>query len=561
VLRADGADDERALPHATEAAPAGDPAVVELLRRSADRALRTGAPDTAAVHLRRALAEPPAESSRAEVLAELGAAEVRMGDFSEGLAHLDAALAGIGDPARRATAQRSRVFAAFAGSGMAAAREVVREAVADARAGGDGALELEADLSLLAWLSGGDHGLELERHRGVAGATPAERTILAVLAQETHSAGTDPDGAVELAERALGGGRLIAEDTAEALSWYMATYTLLSCEANDAARGTIDAALADARRRGSAFAHAGALGARAVLALNEGRPRDAEADARNAAEGAIPPIMRPVNASYLVLALVDQGDLEGAEAELAAAGLATGPGGPTVLRWIPWARARLREAQGDAAAAREAVDPIAEDDDAARPMRALAWRALLARAIGRDAPAEAAELAAAHLGWARGWGRPAALGVALRADALSAPAGDAPERLAGAVDVLAGSALRTEEARARADLGVRLLRAGERRAGREELERALEVAIACGCRGVARAVADELEVAGAKPRRVAFDELTASERRVAELAASGRTNREIADELFVTPKTVENHLTRVYAKLGLRTRRDLAGAL
>jgi DNA-binding CsgD family transcriptional regulator len=74
-------------------------------------------------------------------------------------------------------------------------------------------------------------------------------------------------------------------------------------------------------------------------------------------------------------------------------------------------------------------------------------------------------------------------------------------------------------------------------------------------------VAAELEVAGATPRRVAFDELTASERRVAELAATGRTNREIADELFVTPKTVENHLTRVYSKLRLSSRRELAAAL
>ena len=58
-----------------------------------------------------------------------------------------------------------------------------------------------------------------------------------------------------------------------------------------------------------------------------------------------------------------------------------------------------------------------------------------------------------------------------------------------------------------------------------------------------------------------FDELTASERRIAEFAAAGRTNREIAAELFITPKTVENHLTRVYGKLGIGSRRELTGAL
>ena len=57
------------------------------------------------------------------------------------------------------------------------------------------------------------------------------------------------------------------------------------------------------------------------------------------------------------------------------------------------------------------------------------------------------------------------------------------------------------------------------------------------------------------------EDLTASERRVAELAAAGRSNREIAQELFVTPKTVENHLGRVYLKLGVKGRRELSGAL
>jgi DNA-binding CsgD family transcriptional regulator len=67
-----------------------------------------------------------------------------------------------------------------------------------------------------------------------------------------------------------------------------------------------------------------------------------------------------------------------------------------------------------------------------------------------------------------------------------------------------------------------------------------------------------------RPRREALsgvDSLTPSERRVADLAAAGRTNRDVAQALFVTPKTVEVHLSNAYRKLGIRSRRELAGAL
>jgi DNA-binding CsgD family transcriptional regulator len=57
------------------------------------------------------------------------------------------------------------------------------------------------------------------------------------------------------------------------------------------------------------------------------------------------------------------------------------------------------------------------------------------------------------------------------------------------------------------------------------------------------------------------DSLTASERRIAELASAGRSNRDIAQDLFVSPKTVENHLGRVYMKLAITGRRELAAAL
>jgi DNA-binding CsgD family transcriptional regulator len=229
---------------------------------------------------------------------------------------------------------------------------------------------------------------------------------------------------------------------------------------------------------------------------------------------------------------------------------------------MPWARGRLREAQGRVADVRDAIAPLAEDEEAGIPMRSLAWRALLSRTLSRAGEGEeAAGLARAHLDWAETWGRPAALGVAQRAVALSSDGERRIELLEEAAATLGGSSLQTEEARARADLGIALLRAGRRGDGTRELKSALDMAMACGARDTARLASGELEVAGAAPRKLRFDELTASERRVAEMAAEGGTNREIAAELYVTPKTVENHLTRVYSKLGIESRAELATAL
>ena len=93
---------------------------------------------------------------------------------------------------------------------------------------------------------------------------------------------------------------------------------------------------------------------------------------------------------------------------------------------------------------------------------------------------------------------------------------------------------------------------------------ALELASACEAPGLVDHVRTELHATGARPRTDALagvDALTPSERRVVDLAAAGGANREIAQQLYVTPKTVEVHLTNAYRKLGIRSRRELAGAL
>jgi DNA-binding CsgD family transcriptional regulator len=96
------------------------------------------------------------------------------------------------------------------------------------------------------------------------------------------------------------------------------------------------------------------------------------------------------------------------------------------------------------------------------------------------------------------------------------------------------------------------------------LAKALEIAHRCGASALGERALTELRAAGARPRRplrTGVDALTASEKRTAELAASGLSNAEIAQALFVTVKTVEGHLSGAYRKLGVRSRAELPSAL
>ncbi|HEX8204894.1 MAG TPA: helix-turn-helix transcriptional regulator, partial [Solirubrobacteraceae bacterium] len=133
-----------------------------------------------------------------------------------------------------------------------------------------------------------------------------------------------------------------------------------------------------------------------------------------------------------------------------------------------------------------------------------------------------------------------------------------------AVGVLERSEARLEEARALIDLGAALRRAGRRADARDYLRRGQELAARCEADRLTELAYEELLASGARPRRVATsgaDSLTPSERRVAEMAARGLTNRDIAQSLFVTEKTVETHLGHVYGKLDLKSRTQLADAM
>jgi DNA-binding CsgD family transcriptional regulator len=165
---------------------------------------------------------------------------------------------------------------------------------------------------------------------------------------------------------------------------------------------------------------------------------------------------------------------------------------------------------------------------------------------------------------ARAFGAPRAPGVALRTAGLAAGAREGELPLREAIAVLDRPDTRLEQARALADLGALLRRRNRRNDARKLLRQALDIAHRAGAGPLADRAETELRPAGAKPRRAVLtglEVLTASERRIAELAAQGLTNRQFGKNLIVTARPVERHLTQVFHKLDIAARTELPVAL
>ena len=132
------------------------------------------------------------------------------------------------------------------------------------------------------------------------------------------------------------------------------------------------------------------------------------------------------------------------------------------------------------------------------------------------------------------------------------------------METLARSQAQLDHAGALVDVGIARLDAGSTEEAREALEQGMDTAHSCGAHPLVAAAMDGLRAVGLRPRRPALrgiDALTAQQLRVARLAERGRTNREIAEELFLTRRTVELHLTGAYRKLGIEGREELSEAL
>jgi DNA-binding CsgD family transcriptional regulator len=195
----------------------------------------------------------------------------------------------------------------------------------------------------------------------------------------------------------------------------------------------------------------------------------------------------------------------------------------------------------------------------------LPWRseaALAAHRLGRTEQAQA--LVDEELAIAERFGGPRPIGVARRAAGLIARGEAAIELLRSAEQVLADCGARVERARALGDLGAAIRRAGQPGQARKVLREATRLAEDLGADRVAEQARAELRVAGGRAASRATspaERLTAGERRVAELAAAGQTNRQIANALFITVKAVEWHLSNAYRRLDISGRTELSQAL
>jgi DNA-binding CsgD family transcriptional regulator len=177
---------------------------------------------------------------------------------------------------------------------------------------------------------------------------------------------------------------------------------------------------------------------------------------------------------------------------------------------------------------------------------------------------EASELAAEQLALARGVAASGLVGCALRTKALVTRDEHDTELLREAVVMLEHSPARLEHAKALVDLGASLRRAGYRQDARGPLGEGLALARRCGALALASRAYDELKATGARPRKIlrtGVDALTPSEHRIARLASEGMANKEIAQTLFVTVRTVETHLHSAYQKLDIGARSELPRVL
>ncbi|MBB5956424.1 DNA-binding CsgD family transcriptional regulator [Saccharothrix tamanrassetensis] len=543
----------------------------EVLRQAAVVLLAAGDAETAAAHLARAVDEAPDDAG---LRAEFGRALLRTGDAAEAQRQLRAAATGLPNAELVAAAASATAVVDGPEAAIAELSRAIR-----ALPSGDGRLHLEARLAVTrSFLRDQRHVASdhLGRYASLRGNTPDERTLLGLLAQMGRYEVWPARQVADTALRALSNGAYFDDATGSTdamVAWVVALLALVSADGVDEARKEVDRARLRVRQHGSPVEFAMVANAALFLNWRLGNVSLVEAESEGALEAVRDeePVqhvvaLRATATHFTTYAALERNDIAGAARALARFD-AEHPDAPRMMPtlWLHEPRALIALANGKPLQAKaEAFEQRDEMLAAGVDPPTVPWRDPAVRAamlLGDEA--EALVLAEEQLVIAQKWGAATEVGAALRLLA-HADATRRVELLTESVAVLETSPARLHLARSLVDLGEALRVARRRTDARAPLHRGIDLAAECGSVALRTRAVEALEALGDRPRRLTVagaEALTASERRVADLAALGRPNREIAQELFVTPKTVENHLGRIYTKLGISGRRELARVL
>lgn len=559
---------ERAAAHLLRLEPVGDLATVGALRQAADEALQHNAPEAASRYLQRALAEPPPAEDKLALLIEAGNAALPV-DLKAATGYLQDALALTKNPQQRAQLGVTLGLAMQYMQRVEEATEILTKTVEELPEEEDDlrraveAILLNVSCIAADWQS---VTLRLPRLRDLPPAQTLGALQLDCMIAALDSYSGNPR-ATERARRALQS-PLLLESASQRATIAMAGCFALTIADPDAGIAAHDDLIARARVRGAPSALCPAHTYRGLGYLRRGNLAQAEEDLREAlrlAELTGNLLAIPIIHGILAEVLVDEGRIS--EAEFVLESSLPEPLPAVGLYFFPLhSRARLLHAQGHQSQALQAAFAAGQrfvDHGGGNPA-IVPWRsqaALCLHSLGRDQ--EARDYAREEISIARRCGIPHALGHALRIAGILTPGAPGLRLLREAVDILQTSSARLEHAHALIDLGAALRRGNARAEARTPLSAGLDLAEHCGAALLAETARNELCAAGASPRTTAItglNALTPSERRVAELAAHGLTNRQIAQELFVTAKTVEVHLSATYRKLHITTRTKLRQA-
>ncbi len=553
----------------------GDPWVVRTLQSAASDAISQGATAAAAEYLARALEEPPTPDEHAQLLGELGRVHVSLGrpDAAE---RLQSALDLTSDPIERAKLLLGLGRAMTVTGAHVRAARAFEEGLAQLK---DPSTELARELRAARWMSttldGGRRAeLDAEGDPDVCDdrqiPTPGQRQMLAQLAVQRALEHRPPAEVRALAERAWGDGALLAAESSDGMTWPLVTGALFFVGELERDIEICDMAIADSYSRGSPMAFATACYCRGWPLLHRGQVDEAVGDLQSAVSAHDDgwATFFGLALAALAFAHIEQGALADASRTLELASgdvhLQLSHQGPILMI----ASGRLLIAEGKP---EPALGLLLRAGESLRQWgidqaNMLEWRAdaaFAAELAGEHSRAR--RLASEAHSHALQSGIPRTVARALRARAAVERGDAAIGCLREAVAVLADAPPRLEHIHALVDLGAALRRSHRRADASAPLREGLALATAGGAHALANRARTELAASGLRVNTVragsGWSALTPSERRVAQLAAAGHSNREIAQMLFVTVKTVEYHLANTYRKLDIRRRSQLAPLL